>query len=193
MGVPLYRSVVAPRHANCVAIQNAVHQYIARARQIFGAAVMDNVADVIVEFYPRGRNIALASWGVDPNTGKNIGILQFSYHHVTRKLLAMVKQIVPHEIAHIICKINGWDEGHGKVWRQVCMMLGGNGETFSTLGYVDGRLKNLYEAVGPTGATYWLTAPQRRTARSTGIIVQTEHGDEITLTADSLTGKIKPL
>ncbi len=189
----LYRGIVAPNHANCAVIQDAVKQYIEKARRIFGDAAMAKLSDVYVEFFPKGRNVAMASFGQHRETGKSVGIIQFSLQHVVRKLVVMLKQIVPHELAHVICMVNGWDMGHGKVWRQVCMMLGGNGETFSTLGYVDGRLKYLYEAKCPSGNYYWLTAPQRRTALTEGIVVETETGEQFTLTADSITGNMKPL
>lgn len=188
----LYKSVVSPTHANCTVMRNEVEKCIEKARRIFGDATMTALSDVIVEFFARGRNIALATWGTHPNTGRKVGVLQFSMQHVSRKLVAMVKQIIPHEIAHIICMVNGWDMGHGKVWRQVCTMLGGNGEICNTLGYTDGRLKNLYEAQY-NGKSYWLTGTQRRMAAGEGIIVQTYEGDQITLTKASLTGNIKPL
>lgn len=189
----LYKSVVAPSHANCAVIRDAVQSYIDKARRIFGDAAMSEVSDVLVEFHAKGKNIAVATYGHHRDTGKKVGIIQFSFTHVVRKLVVMVKQIVPHELAHIICMVNGWDMGHGKVWRQVCMMLGGNGETLSTLGYVDGRLKNLYEAESVAGAI-WLTGPQRNMLlKGQSVEFETASGERIVLTRESLTGNIKPL
>lgn len=39
-----------------------------------------------------------------------------------------IKEVVPHEIAHNVCIALGWDRGHGKNWKRVCVMLGGNGK-----------------------------------------------------------------
>lgn len=189
----LYKRVVSPTHANCAVIQKSVNECIEKARRIFGDVAMAALSETHVEFFSHGKNVAMAGMMLNPATSKKVGVLQFSMQHVMRKLVVMVKQKVPHEVAHLICFVNGWDYGHGKVWRQVCTMLGGNGETFSTLGYVDGRLKNLYEAKCPDGDSYWLTAPQRRLAMTEGIVAETQTGKRITLTKASLTGKIKPL
>lgn len=189
----LYKNVVAGNHANCITIRNEVDSCLARARRIFGSKVMDNLSDVYIDYFARGKNIALASYGVSPDTGGKVGVLQFSLHHVMRKLVVMVKQIIPHEIAHLICMVNGWDMGHGKIWRAVCTMLGGNGETVSTLTAIDGRMKNLYEAVCTQGNSYWLTGTQKRMAAASGITVENHLGEQFMLTRASLTGNIKAL
>lgn len=189
----LYKNVVVGNHANCNIIRTEVDNCLARARRIFGPKVMDNMSDVYIDYFSRGKNIALASYGTDPTNGNTVGVLQFSLHHVMRKLLVMVKQIIPHEVAHLICMVNGWDMGHGKIWRAVCTMLGGNGETLSTLTSIDGRMKNLYEAVCNQGNSYWLTGTQKRMAASSGIMVENHLGEQFMLTKASLTGNIKAL
>lgn len=189
----LYRVLATPDHVNCTTIENAVLEYIEKARRIFGEAAMAKLSKVYVEFYPRGKNTAVATYGTERDTGNIVGIIQFSLQHVMRKLLVMVKQIIPHELAHVICMINGWDMGHGKVWRQVCMLLGGNGNTGSGLSYVDGRLRSLHEAKCDVGNVYWLTTTQKKAAEKHGIIVANHLGENLTLTGDSLTGIIKAL
>jgi predicted SprT family Zn-dependent metalloprotease len=37
---------------------------------------------------------------------------------------------VPHELAHVICFVQGTDSGHGSAWVRVCRALGGNGERY---------------------------------------------------------------
>ncbi len=39
----------------------------------------------------------------------------------------LYKDTIPHELAHIICFHGNVDRGHGKVWRSVCIGLGGSG------------------------------------------------------------------
>ena len=192
MGVA-YKSLVAPSHRNCVAIQNAVNDCLAKARRLFGEAATKDVSRIACEYFARGRNVAVATWGDCPKTLKGVGIIQFSMEHVMRKLVVMVKQIIPHEVAHIICMINGWDNGHGPIWRQVCMMLGGNGETTSTLARHDGRTKNRYEAKLPCGRPVLLTSQQKRELAKGNLVVQTHDGQIITLTSESLTGIIVPM
>ena len=189
----LYKNLVEPNHANCVTIEQAVKDYLAKARKLFGDAAMDKISDVLIEFFDKGKAAAMATVGKYAHTGKIVGLIQFSMRLVTKRLLTMIKQIVPHELAHVICMANKWDFGHGRIWRQVCMMLGGNGNTFHTMEAIDGRFKKLYEAQCEEGYSYWLTGPQRRAAASTGLLARTCDGKEITLTRKSLTGKIKPL
>lgn len=189
----MYRSLVEPSHANCVTIEDAVREYLAKARKLFGAAAMSKLSDVLIEFFDKGKSAAIATVGMYIPTGKLVGLIQFSMRLVRKRLLTMVKQIIPHELAHVICMANGWDMGHGRIWKQVCMMLGGNGQTHHTMEAIDGRYKKLYEAQCEDGYSYWLTGPQRRAAASTGLVAQTGDGREITLTKKSLTGNIKPI
>lgn len=39
----------------------------------------------------------------------------------------ILEETVAHELAHIICFVTGKDKGHGKVWKAVCIALGGSG------------------------------------------------------------------
>lgn len=189
----LYKNLVEPSHANCKQIEEALQQYITKAKKIFGPAAMAKVSDVLIEFFDKGKCAAMATVGTYSLTGKIVGLIQFSMHLVAKRLLTMIKQIIPHELAHVICMANGWDMGHGRIWKQVCMMLGGNGNTCHTMEAMDGRLKNLYEARCDHGESYWLTGPQKRVAASTGLVAMTVCGKEITLTKKSLTGKMKPI
>ena len=188
----LYKNLVEPSHANCVTIENAVKEYLAKAHKLFGSVAMSKVHDVVIEFFAKGKAAAMAMVG-EVQGGKLVGLIQFSLQLVKRRLLTMIKQIVPHELAHVICMANGWDDGHGRIWKQVCMMLGGNGNTYHTMDAVDGRLKKLYEAQCSEGVTFWLTGPQRRAAASGGLAALTPCGREIMLTKNSLTGNMKPI
>lgn len=189
----LYKNLVEPTHDNCKAIDEALKQYITKATKLFGPTVMAKVSDVLIEFFDKGKCAAMATVGTYSVTGKIVGLIQFSMRLVAKRLLTMIKQIIPHELAHVICMANGWDMGHGRIWRQVCMMLGGNGHTHHTMEAMDGRLKNLYEAKCDEGFSYWLTGPQKRAASKTGLVALTALGKEITLTKQSLTGNIKPI
>ena len=189
----LYKTLVEPSHANCKMIDAAVKEYILKAHKIFGPAAMAKVSDVLIEYFDKGKAAAMATVGTLSQTGKVVGLIQFSMRLVIRRLIMMIKQIVPHELAHVICMANGWDMGHGRIWRNVCMMLGGNGNTFHTMETIDGRYKKLYEAQCGEGYSHWLTGPQARIAASTGLVAVTGDGREITLTKKSLTGNIKPI
>lgn len=40
----------------------------------------------------------------------------------------VLNRTVPHELAHVICQVQGTDSGHGHVWARTCRALGGTGE-----------------------------------------------------------------
>jgi predicted SprT family Zn-dependent metalloprotease len=40
----------------------------------------------------------------------------------------VLNNTVPHELAHVICFVQGTDSGHGSTWARTCRALGGNGE-----------------------------------------------------------------
>ena len=40
----------------------------------------------------------------------------------------LIGDTVPHELAHIICFVQGTDRGHGSAWVRTCRALGGNGQ-----------------------------------------------------------------
>lgn len=188
----IYKNIVEPNHVNCVKIETGVNYYLTKARTKYGDEAVDKIGQVIVEFFDKGRAAAMAVVGRNGLTKQMVGIVQFSMRLVIKEFVSMMKQIVPHEIAHLICLANGWDLGHGKVWRQVCIDLGGNGIIKHSYATIDGRLKNVYEAVSDT-ERYWLTGKQMRMAASTGIMVRDEKGSVCTLTKQSLTGNIKRL
>lgn len=188
----LYKSLVEPNHINCHKIEEAVKHYLRRAERLYGKEIVAKIGEVFVEFFDKGRNAAMALVGQDGRTMQWIGVVQFSMRQVIKNFAQMMKQIVPHEVAHLICFANGWDLGHGDVWRKVCQDLGGNGETKNNFATIDGRLKNLYEAAS-NDASYWLTGKQMRMAASSGIVVKDERGLAVTLTKHSLTGNVKKL
>lgn len=188
----LYKTLVEPSHENCAKIQEAVNFYLNKARKKYGDAPIDKIGEVYVDFFDKGRNAAIAAIAKDGHTMKWVGVIQFSMRLVMKQFASMMKQIVPHEVAHLICIANGWDMGHGKVWHDVCKDLGGNAEVRHNFATIDGRLKNLYEAKTDTGE-YWLTGKQMKMAASTGIVVRDEAGRDFTLTKHSLTGNIKKL
>ena len=190
----MYTTLVEPSHENCKQIDAALKDYIAKATKLFGPTAMSKVSDVLIEFFAKGKCAAMATVGTHTLTGKIVGLIQFSMRLVAKRLLTMIKQIIPHELAHVICMANNWDMGHGRIWKQVCMMLGGNGKTEHTMEAIDGRYKNVYEAKCDQGLTLWLTGPQMRLARSEGGLQAVSwDGREITLTKSSLTGNMKPI
>lgn len=73
----------------------------------------------------------------------------------------LIKDTVPHELAHIICFANGSDFGHGLFWRRTCRELGGSGERCHTeaVTYAKGRT---YVYTSSTGYTVNLSEVKHR-------------------------------
>ena len=78
---------------------------------------------VEVRFDLRGRSAGQAlRKGSDYSMRFNIDMINNSgFDHI-------LNDTVPHELAHIICMYRNIDTGHGKIWRNICVFLGGSGE-----------------------------------------------------------------
>lgn len=64
----------------------------------------------------------------------------------------LIRNTVPHELAHIICMNLQWDRGHGKRWRNICLALGGTAERChtETVKYAKGRTYHYTTSTGQT-------------------------------------------
>lgn len=73
----------------------------------------------------------------------------------------LIKDTVPHELAHIICFANGSDRGHGHFWRRTCQALGGSGERCHNeeVTYAKGRT---YVYTTSTGQTFNVSETKHR-------------------------------
>lgn len=38
------------------------------------------------------------------------------------------EEVIPHELAHIVCFYNGINDDHGDLWKEMCHTIGGSGE-----------------------------------------------------------------
>jgi len=75
--------------------------------------------NVRVYFYETGRSAGMAHG--DMRIGYNL-------HIFAQDLERFINDTIAHEIAHIVCMYTRTDRGHGKTWKRVCRMLGGNGQ-----------------------------------------------------------------
>lgn len=186
----LYRTLVEPMHRNCGTIQKEVDNTLDRAAELYGEDVVDKCGVIDLQYYEKGRCASVTVVGNHKLTGETMSFIQFSMQLLTSNLKDMIAEIVPHEVSHAICMANGWDNGHGKVWRNMCKSLGGSGATRNTMKVSDGRISRMFEAFSPTGRCVWLNLSQYKMAASTGIVVRDQEGSSFTLTRDHLTGKV---
>jgi len=60
--------------------------------------------------------------------GKRIYSIRFNQYHIDHFESIMIEQIIPHEVAHIVCFFDpSTMSKHNYKWVLVCYMLGGNG------------------------------------------------------------------
>ncbi len=73
----------------------------------------------------------------------------------------VINNTVPHELAHVICFVQGTDSGHGRVWVRTCRALGGNGERCHSeaVTYAKGQT---YVYTTSTGRTIHLSSIKHR-------------------------------
>lgn len=185
----LYKRRVVADHKNCEVMQATIDNVLDHATELYGDEIVDLVGTVDIAYYDKGMDAAQAAY-LKVN-GESHSILQFSMELVKREIKKMRREIVPHEVAHLICMSNRWDDGHGETWRSVCRSLGGNGETLHSMRVTDGRRSYVHEAISDSGSLHWLTKKQYKMAASSGIIVRDNvTGVNLSLTKNNLTGKI---
>lgn len=125
-------------------IQTLIAQWSAQTGQ--------TLPDIQVKFDLRGR---VAGWA-GSRGGRyfmrfNTDMMQnAAWTHV-------INNTVPHELAHVICFVQGTDSGHGGVWVRTCRALGGNGERCHSeqVTYAKGRT---YVYTTSTGRTIHLSS-----------------------------------
>ena len=130
-------------------IQKEHNRVMALARNKFPLSGM--LYDPVVEFYTSGKT-----------AGKAYGHSKVSYniHVFAQDLERFMSDTIPHEIAHTVCSFLGWDNGHGKNWKRVCAILGGNGErTYSGKGisFSGTRTRKKYEYKATCGTVVLLS------------------------------------
>jgi hypothetical protein len=186
----VYKCLVAPEHDICNELQEAIDSTLDKAESIYGSDILNQVGVIDLQYYEKGRNAAVALVGVTRKTREQISLIQFSMELVKKNIKQMIKEIVPHELSHIICMSNGFDYGHGAIWNDMCRTLGGTGDARHSMRTTDGRLKRFYEALNPAGKSVWLTMKQYKMACAASYPVMDVEGNRFLLTKASLTGKM---
>lgn len=58
----------------------------------------------------------------------NSSLIRLSIEGCSKFRVAMISDTIPHEIAHVVASLKG-STGHSKLWKSICITLGGLGET----------------------------------------------------------------
>jgi predicted SprT family Zn-dependent metalloprotease len=136
-------------------LQERISQVQARIRTLktqWQAQTGQKLPDIQVRFDLRGR---VAGWA-----GHRGGryFMRFNTDMMQNAgWLHVLNNTVPHELAHVICFVQGTDSGHGGVWARTCRALGGNGERCHSeqVTYAKGRT---YVYTTSTGRTIHLSS-----------------------------------
>lgn len=134
---------------NRLIIQKEHNRVMALARNKFPLSGM--LYDPAVKFYTSGKS-----------AGKAYGYSKVSYniHVFAQDMETFMRDVIPHEIAHVVCSFLGWDKGHGNNWKRVCRVLGGNGQrTYSPEGieFSGTRTRKKYEYKATCGTIVLLS------------------------------------
>jgi predicted SprT family Zn-dependent metalloprotease len=107
-------------------VNNKINECLKRGRQLFKAKV---ILDHIIPSDSFTKSSGSAGWN------KQLGwYIKLSKKDLTHHLDYMLNEIIPHEVAHVICMwlhVNHMpmgDDGHGEAWTKVAKALGSSGE-----------------------------------------------------------------
>lgn len=79
--------------------------------------------------------------------------VRFNMHMIKNHFDDVLNNTVPHEVAHIVCMYTGMGKNHDKVWKSVCIYLGGNGKRCHEMTTVAGRNTKKYRYVASCGTS----------------------------------------
>lgn len=141
---------------------------------------MTAIPAINLTFFTKGRVAGLAVF--------NKCEVQINTHVAAQDLNAM-RNTVSHEIAHIIAAYLYRDTGHGKAWKQVHRLLGGDGERCYNGNGTFARQRSskyfLYRL--PSGLEHWVGPKYHKSVQSGRYILIMKSGEH--LSAAHYTGK----
>ena len=136
-----------------------VRACLAKAREAYPLFTLQD-ADLPIVFVKNGRMAGMAKveWGVHQHTFN----LEFSIEALDVAWDDMVKNTIPHEIAHIVDYFlhpRKSSYGHSRIWRIICLTLGGNGNTYHNYAVTKARTvtKVRFRYVASCGTEVWVT------------------------------------
>lgn len=141
-------------------MQQATQQVIARCKEVMERAKAVYGLDLTgmqISFDLRGRAAGYAHGERYRGVGTDYKV-RFNRDMMMRdELKNIIDEVVPHEIAHIVCYMNpALGRNHNPGWKRVCLALGGTGSRTHSLPVVYGK-GNTYEYTTDKGHTIRLT------------------------------------
>lgn len=162
-------------------IINEHNRVMTKAKELF-PKLKGMLFEPIVTFHTNGRSAGLA-----------YGPFKVSYNTTifSQDMERFIRDTIPHEIAHVICSFLNWDKGHGRAWKRVCALLGGNSERCfdgEGLSFKGTRTQKKYEYVATCGTVVLLSAVRHgKIKKGHSYIVPATNGK---IASNNFTGKI---
>ena len=139
-------------------VANRCNALISKANDLYGTSVTLNTID----YYSKG---SAAGWAGRTTSGS---FLRFSLELLINNYDEMIKNIIPHEVAHLIhfdliLAGNSTDrKPHGHTWKAICRALGGSSDRTHTMAVTKARKTRQFEYTVPSGNTVWLSTTIHR-------------------------------
>lgn len=115
-------------------IISRIHEVILIVDNTFGLTNKISDYDLEIDFPKSIRYLGKACW--EKKSGKYSLKIQLNKNALSENLSHMMEDVIPHEIAHLVCYVNYSFKGkkvspHGKEWKTICARLGGNPKSIS--------------------------------------------------------------
>lgn len=99
----------------------------------------------------RGKTAGYASWRRDRN-GKLVHLgLRFNHEAILKYNEDMTRDVIPHEVAHLVGFELQTDTGHGPTWKRYCRELGGDDSRCHDMVLTPAKQTEQYEYKLPSG------------------------------------------
>jgi SprT protein len=144
-------------------VKDKCAEVFAKATELYGV----DCSAVAINFNLRGRVAGSASRQGYYN-GPQKHTLEFNKDLIDRELDTILTDVVPHEIAHIVCFMNPrLGSNHDAGWAHVCRKLGGTGSRTHSMQIVFGKGKT-YEYTTTAGVAIRLSEQRHKAVQKGG-------------------------
>jgi SprT protein len=152
-------------------IVSRVQEVCAKAVRLYGV----NLDDLDVRLDLKGKAAGKAGYCVKSYYIRlNVDMIQNdSFTHI-------IKDTIPHEIAHIVCCMNPMlGKGHNNGWKRVCMALGGNGSTTHSEPVTPARKMRKFQYITTSGRAVVVSSKRHQLVQQGKQYVFTQDGSKI--------------
>lgn len=126
-----------------------VVQVIELAKDHWGGE-LDCLDYVETRFDLRGYAAAQARWTRRDGEIEDL-VVKINMEAYLLRPTEMLEQTIPHELAHLVCGVMGWDRGHGRAWKATCIGLGGDGKVHHDMKLTSVRKSKVFLYVNDEG------------------------------------------